>query len=94
MLARLALSVHEPNRRCMEHKRVGPLLVGVPNSSVVHGEHGGGQLLLGEAVVCLHQLVVAAGPPLGLPAGLAVVLALHLQGYQVNLVRLHVRTVC
>ncbi len=63
-------------------------LFGVPDSGVVHGEHGGGQLLLGQALVRLHQLVVAAGPPLELPAGLAVVLALHLQGYQVNLVRL------
>ena len=32
---------------------------------------------------------MAAGPALGVPAGLAVVLALHLQGYQVNLVCLH-----
>ncbi len=64
-------------------------LVNVPDSGVVHGEHGGGQLLLGQALVCLHQLVMAAGPALGVRAGLAVVLALHLQGSQVNLVRLH-----
>ncbi len=69
-------------------------LVGVPDSGVVHGEHGGGQLLLGQALVCLHQLVVAAGPPLGLPAGLAVVLELHLQGYQMNLICLHMHTLC
>jgi hypothetical protein len=70
------------------------LLVSVPDSGVVHGEHGGGQLLLGQALVCLHQLVVAAGPPLPLPAGLAVALALHLHSYQVNLVRLHMHTGC
>ncbi len=69
------------------------LLVRVPDSGVVHGEHGGGQLLLGQALVCPHQLVVAAGPPLGLPAGLTVVLALHLQSYQVNLVRLRMHAI-
>ena len=26
-------------------------LVGVPDSGVVHGEHGGGQFLLGQALV-------------------------------------------
>ena len=37
------------------------LLFGVPDSGVVHGEHGGGQLLLGQALV--WPLAAAAGGP-------------------------------
>ena len=36
-----------------------------------------------------HQLVMVAGSALRVSAGLTVILALHLQGYQVNPVRLH-----
>ena len=63
-------------------------LVGVPHASVVHGQHGGRKFLLRQALVTL-QLVMAADPALGVPVRLTVVLALHFQCYQVDLVSLH-----
>ena len=39
--------------------------VSVPDPSVIHGEHGGRQLLLGQTAICLQQLIMPAGPALG-----------------------------
>ena len=61
------------------------LLVSVPHSSVVHGQHSSREFLFRQALVA-SQLIMAADPSLGVPVGLGVVLALHLQGYQVDLV--------